>query len=150
MKNLLLLIILIALVSCGGTKKNQANDVSAENVEVSDDIQIFDDGHYAENSLDYWGVYKGMPPTVGSPIELILTLDKEGTFNLIEHHIDSDKSVEKKGTYTLEKSYLSLIYDDEEDVDYYFIGENSATILSPDREFIEGELATQYVLTKVE
>ena len=136
MKNIFILTLLIALVSCsGGAKKNQATDVSADNVEVSDDIQIFDDGHYAENSLDYWGVYKGKLPSAGSPIELTLTLNKEGTFNIKELHSDSDSSFENT---------------DKEEVEYYFIGENTATLLTPDKEFYEGELASQYVLTKVE
>lgn len=151
MKNIFILTLLIALVSCsGGAKKNQATDVSADNVEVSDDIQIFDDGHYAENSLDYWGVYKGKLPSAGSPIELTLTLNKEGTFNIKELHSDSDSSFENSGTYTLEKSYLTLTFTDKEEVEYYFIGENTATLLTPDKEFYEGELASQYVLTKVE
>ena len=152
MKNLLLLTILIVLFSCsGGAKKNQATDVSADNIEVSDDIQIFDDGHYAENSLDYWGVYQGILPAADCPgIETTLTINEDHTFSLKLVYIDRDSSFNNRGTYTLEKSYLTLTFTNGEETEYYFIGENTATRLTADKEFIEGELANQYVLTKVE
>ena len=146
-KNLLLLLILVlALVSCGGQKKQE---VVAE--EVVTEVEAFDDGHYAENSLDYWGVYKGVLPAADCPgIETTLTINEDNTFSLLSVYIDRDTSFDEKGTYTLEKGYMTLTFDGDEEVQYYFIGEDTATRLTSDKEFVESELAEHYVLNKVD
>ncbi len=146
-KNLFLLILMVAVASCsGGAKKQQAAEE-----EVIESVEIVDDGHYAENSLDYWGVYKGTLPAADCPgIETTLVINDDGTFNLTSVYIERDSTIEGKGTYTLEKGYMTLTFDGDEEAQYYFIGENKATRLNANKEFVDGELADQYILSKVE
>lgn len=146
-KNLFLLLLMVAVVACsGGTKKQQVAE--EEGIES---VDIVDDGHYAENSLDYWGVYKGILPAADGPgIETTLVINDDDTFNLTSVYVDRDTTIEEKGTYTLEKGYMTLSFGGDQEAQYYFIGENRATRLNADKEFIAGELADQYVLNKVE
>ncbi|NMA73921.1 MAG: copper resistance protein NlpE [Bacteroidales bacterium] len=146
-KNLFLLLLMVAVVACsGGTKKQQVAE--EEGIES---VDIVDDGHYAENSLDYWGVYKGTLPAADGPgIETTLVINDDDTFNLTSVYVDRNTTIEEKGTYTLEKGYMTLSFDGDQEAQYYFIGENRATRLNADKEFIAGELADQYVLNKVE
>jgi len=147
-KSLFSLLLMAVVVACSsGAKKQQASEE-----EVIESVEIVDDGHYAENSLDYWGVYKGTLPAADCPgIETTLVINEDDTFSLTSVYIDRDTTIEGKGTYTLEKGYLTLTFEDaDQEEQYYFIGENTATRLNADKEFVEGDLASQYVLNKVE
>lgn len=140
MKKLFILACVCLLItSCNSNPKN-TND-SATSTETTD-------MHNAENSLDYDGTYTGTFPAADCPgINMALTIKKDKTFELISEYIDrQDATFKEYGTYSVEGNIMTLI--NEEDKQYYKVGENTLTALNQDKQAITGELADHYILHK--
>lgn len=104
--------------------------------------------HNAENSLDYWGTYKGTIPAADCPgINVTLIIKKDKTFNLIYDYIDRNSKFESQGTYLIEGNYLTTI-GKKNDSSFYKVEENRLRILDNQRQVIKGNLEDRFILRK--
>ncbi|MGL4520273.1 MAG: copper resistance protein NlpE N-terminal domain-containing protein [Phocaeicola sp.] len=107
---------------------------------------IHSDLHTAENSLDYWGTYKGSLPTTGSTaLEITLILHKEKNFELIQNQLEPTHTLTDQGSYHVSGNLLTL---QGESTNYYRIGENRLIKLGADKEPITDSQSQPYILTK--
>ncbi len=106
------------------------------------------DEHSAEYSLDYEGIYKGTYPCADcSGIQVSLTLNTNKTF--VYEMIYLDKKNEHfvyKGNYSVKENILTIKENDKPT--YFFIGENTLTLLDKDLKPNTGKLANYYKLKK--
>lgn len=145
MKRIILSIMMIAALSACGNGKKTDNKVTepAGKTETAD-------MHTAENSLDYWGVYKGTLPAADCPgIETTLTINKDSTFTLHSVYIDrKDATFDNKGTYTIDGSILTTKEKDGSAITYYKVEEGQLRMLNADKQPVTGPLAENYILKK--
>lgn len=143
MKNIILSAMMIgALTACGNREKVDKNTAEpTENAQVAD-------MHTAENSLDYWGTYKGTLPAADCPgIEATLIINRDSTFTLKYVYIDRNSTFEDKGTYTIKGSVLTT-KGEEGSTTYYKVGEEQLSMLDAEKQPITGALAEHYILKK--
>lgn len=149
---MLLAAVFVLLTSFFGCQKSNKQDeliVDDAMFETEESTQI--DEHNASNSLDFFGVYKGVLPCA----------DCEGIETTIE--LGSGNSYLKKITYlgkqnqTVQESSGIFIWNDagntitlesEEAPNQYFVGENVLFHLDIEGNRITGDLAEKYQLKK--
>lgn len=144
MKRIILSVVMIAvLTACGNGKKAENNTA-----EPTEKAQVAD-MHTAENSLDYWGTYKGTLPAADCPgIETTLTINRASTFTLHSVYIDrKDATFNDKGTYTVDGSIMTT-KEEEGAITYYKIEEGQLRMLDAEKQPITGPLAEYYMLKK--
>lgn len=151
MKKLFIMIAAAALLySCGGnTQKKEESQASVE--DFSAIAESVSDGHNAQNSLDYEGVYTGTLPTAsGEGMLVTITLSDSTYTRNIEYIGKKGSKTEEKGKYTWGKdgSVITLQNVDKESPSQYFVGENTLTQLDMDGNKITGDMAELYILKK--
>lgn len=105
--------------------------------------------HNAENALDYCGTYRGIIPAADCPgIELTLTLRADGRFEQTWNYLEREGIFTSRGPYKVDGNLLILQPDGIPL--YYKVEENRLRKLDASRRPIEGELASYYVLQKIE
>ena len=145
---LLILAAAVAMVSCGGNAQKKTAVADTQKTAAA-----APDMHNAETSLDYLGTYKGTLPAADCPgIQTTLTLKPDGTYALHLKYIDIgsdfDLDFDKKGTFTLAESLLTLTPSDGEELEYYKVEENRVRRLDAEKQPVTGALAENYVLQK--
>lgn len=132
----------LCLAACGGNASRETKEETAP-VAVGD-------GHYAENALDYTGIYAGTIPAADCPgIEVTLVLNDDSTFSCTYDYLERDASFESKGVYRVEKNLLTTV-GEHADTTYYKVEENRLRQLDARKEVIPGKLGEKYVLFKEE
>lgn len=141
MKNFFYLsLCVLSLAACGG---NASKGAGAET--ASDAV---DDGHYAENALDYAGIYAGTIPAADCPgIDVTLVLNDDSTFSCTYDYQERDASFESKGRYWIDRNLLTTV-GEHADTTYYRVEENRLRQLDYQQQPIPGELGEKYVLEK--
>ena len=125
MKKYLLLILAPAFIAgCAQTTpyENTASTTSAE-------VTVLNDGHTAENALDWIGVYEGVFPCADCEgINTRLTLKWDHTYILEESYIKNGAvahSGKREGRFSFDSTYPSLIrLDMNANQRVFFVGEN--------------------------
>ena len=136
----------LLLVACGGnaSRKNSAETGTAP-------AEAVEEMHNAENALDYCGTYRGTIPAADCPgIELTLTLQADGRFEQTWNYLEREGIFTERGPYKVEGNLLTLRPDGDGVPLYYKVEENRLRKLDASRRPIEGELASYYVLQKIE
>jgi uncharacterized lipoprotein NlpE involved in copper resistance len=115
---------LLGFVSCGTTSRN------------------------AESNMVWDGVYAGTVPGADSSINVEITLNRDGTYNVSYQYIDkSDDVFIYTGTFTWkDKNTVKLA--PTEIPPYYLVGKNTLTQLDMAGKKITGDHAGNYVLEK--
>lgn len=134
-----ILLLTVTIVSCNNAKKtNVAN--------TKDSAQI-NDMHNAENSLDFYGEYKGIIPAADCPgIRITLTLNKDKSFTSKWVYLEREGSdVEEAGVFTSNGNTLTLT-SKEGDESYYKVEEGRIIMLNGDKQPAEGAMKDKYVL----
>lgn len=136
----------LLLVACGGNASRK-DSAAAEPVQAGAVV----DTHNAENALDYCGTYRGTIPAADCPgIELTLTLQADGRFEQTWNYLEREGIFTERGPYKVEGNLLTLRPDGDGVSLYYKVEENRLRKLDASRRPIEGELASYYVLQKIE
>ena len=125
MKKYLLFILVPAIMAGCAQTVPQENVVSASSPESG----ILNDGHTAENSLDWGGVYEGMFPCADCEgINTRLTLNDDRTYVLEESYVKNGAvaySGKREGAFSFDIANPSLIrLDSNADQRVFFVGEN--------------------------
>lgn len=136
----------LLLVACGGNASRK-DSAAAEPVQAGAVVEM----HNAENALDYCGTYRGTIPAADCPgIELTLTLQADGRFEQTWNYLEREGIFTERGPYKVEGNLLTLRPDGDGVPLYYKVEENRLRKLDASRRPIEGELASYYVLQKIE
>ncbi len=137
MKHIIFYLILItAVVGCSNDEKaNQS---------------IVPDMHTSKNALDVTGTYSGITPCAsceGIDTQIMLT-DSTYTFTMTYLGEDEPNHFQESGTYHWNEAGNSIIMNDKEMPNQFFVGENVLIYLDQNGERITGTLADKYVLHK--
>ena len=138
----IVVLLAITMTGCTGSKKTNV-DNQADSTQVAD-------MHHAENSLDYYGEYKGTIPAADCPgINVTLVLNAGHTYTLNYIYIDREGSYyNDSGTFSVEGNILTMTSKSGGD-SYYKVQEGSLVMLNADKEEAEGVMKDKYVLKKV-
>ena len=99
-KHLCLAACALCLYACGGNSGRTAQE-ARENTPAAN---AADDGHNAENALDYTGTYEGTIPAADCPgINVNVELHADNTFECRYDYMERDASFEFKGSYRIEQ-----------------------------------------------
>lgn len=141
MKNILILaIIAYSITSCH--KKLSTN-------ETLNAPKIESDGHNAQNSLDFEGIYKGSLPCADcEALETTIILNKDSYTKELVYKGKSAKVFKEEGKFTWNKAGNTIILSNSETLNQYFVGENVLIHLDINGKKIEGDLAPLYILKK--
>lgn len=136
--------------SCGKDSETISN--SNENDSTSIETPIVD-GHNAQNSLDYEGIYEGVLPCIKSDckeIELSLELKPDGFFIYSTKRVGVDKEAAfTTGTFHFEEDGNTIALDQIANVpNSFFIAEGKIYQLDKNQQKIEGPDAEKFILKK--
>lgn len=146
----LLALVFIAFISCNKNKID-ANPEPAP-TEITSDTVVEVDGHNAQNSLDYIGMYSGKIFCKGcDAITATLELNEGFTFILSKGSNDKKTiSEEIKGTFLWNDKGNTIILDNlAGEPNKFFVKENALVQLNQDGNQFSDNLADKYVLTKM-
>jgi heat shock protein HslJ len=141
MKTNIFLIVGIALMILLGCKSKQTNDTHSGM--LKDNIR---------NNVDWAGTYIGVVPCADcSGIEMCVTLNDDETCVMSERYQGHGEVYEKKGKINWNLPGNMITFRDSKDNSavYFNIGENKITMLDLEGKEIKGELADNYILTKI-
>lgn len=140
MKNTLFSIAILTgifLVSCNSSKKA--------------DNQTTADMHTSENSLDWQGTYYGVTPCASCPgIETELTLTTDLNYILTQVYIDEEENkYTSEGKFNWNGNNIELEGAEKDKSPWAFkVEENSVRQLDLQGNVVEGDMASNYLLTK--
>lgn len=148
MKNqaLLTLSLFLALIasSCQPKTSNKETTTTEEHTQVTD-------GHNAQNSLDWEGIYEGLLPCADCEgIATTITLNKDMTYHIQSKYLGKEEhAFEEKGTFTWNKAGNTIALSGTDGSGLYFVGENQLFHLDQEGNRVTGPLAENYILKKV-
>ncbi|GHV00379.1 lipoprotein [Bacteroidia bacterium] len=143
MKKVLLIAAVVAMIcSCCGNGQKKTAGQNDQNIES------INDGHNAQNSLDYQGVYTGTLPTAsGEGMIVTLTL---GDSTYVRNTEYKKGVFEDKGAYKWKEDGSTIVLEGITGApDSYFVSENYIVQLDMEGNRVEGDLADLYILKKV-
>ena len=110
--------------------------------------EYLNDGHSAENSLDWDGTYKGTIPCADCEgIDVKITLNTDKTYTMSYTYLGKNgKPAVASGKFTIDKSKITL--DSKDFPPHYMLGENKLIQLDMEGNPIESNFAEKYVLSK--
>lgn len=157
MKKLLLFALTAALfASCGQSNKQKEGEEAQESVATNEAAQaeLGNDGHNAQNSLDWFGTYEGLTPCADCEgIKVKVTLNEDQTFAIHNVYIKNGKEespTDYTGKFVWDESGSIITLEGAKDVPTkFFVAEGRIIILDQEGKRIEGALADNYVLNKV-
>jgi uncharacterized lipoprotein NlpE involved in copper resistance len=142
-----LIITALLFVACGGSKQKKVETTSTK----TDTIEILNDGHNAENSLDYMGVYTGVFPAADCPgIQIRLEMHSDGSYTMLSHYIDRKGDFTETGKYEVREDTLTLTPEKGGEVSLFRVEEGRLRKLDSAGQVITGNLAEHYVLNQIE
>lgn len=104
------------------------------------------DGHTAENSLDYWGTYKGVLPAADCPgIKTSISINKDKTYVSQTEYIGEKNKFTEKGKYTIDGNIITLT-SSENNISYYKVEEGRIRKLDNNKHIITGTMSDKYIL----
>lgn len=133
------------MASCtGGQKKTDTQQ--------QDSTRLAADMHTSEIAIDYYGTYEGTLPCADCEgIKTKLTINEDNTFVLNSEYLGKkDGKFEDKGSYIIENGNVLVTQDETGEQKYYQIQEGSLAMLDADKKMIQGELAPNYILKKIQ
>lgn len=109
-----------------------------------------DPSHNARNSLDWAGAYRGVLPCADcSGIETVVVLAQNGTYSARSKYLGKgDRVFTEQGDFAWNEAGNTVTLAGREP-ERYFVGESRITRLALDGSRISGDLAENYVLTKI-
>lgn len=141
--------LLLTLAAC--TPK-ESSSATTEGVVQSADTLMTVDSHNSRNSLDWYGLYKGIVPCADCEgIETILILNADSSYLLKTTYLGVPDAIptEKTGTLSWNAEGNTIILHGLENAPtMYFVEENKLIQLDLAGHKIEGQLADKYMLIK--
>lgn len=142
----------ILVVSCKDQKKEEVSSEPTTEVNASENTSFEgQDGHNAQNSLDWAGEYTGTIPCADCPgIDVTIALHEDGSFTKKNVYQEkSDATFEEKGTFTWDQSGSIVTLNSGDDSSLFQVQEGRLLMLDQEGQKITGDLANMYVLIKL-
>jgi copper homeostasis protein (lipoprotein) len=139
MRNNILLLLLLTMISCQRQSKNDSV------------TNMLSNSHNAKNSLDYIGIYKGILPCADCEgLETEIVINENATYSLkTKYQGKGNKIFLQKGSFTWNKNGNTIILNNiENSPNQYFVSKNTLTQLNLSGQRIIGKLANDYILSK--
>ena len=145
-KTIFILSVILLIVGMNACKSNKT---------VKDSPMVAQTVHNSRNSLDWDGTYSGVIPCADCPgIETQITLLSNNTFKMTTKYIDrNDTGSDYTGEIQWDKNGGSITLKGLDEKDFatqYKVGENALFQLDKEGNVITGNLASNYILTKVD
>jgi uncharacterized lipoprotein NlpE involved in copper resistance len=160
MKKLFGFILLLSLLACNTstnssnnteTDSAKANEVASGSTDSSAANAKLNDGHNAQNSLDWFGTYEGTLPCADCPgIKTTIVLNQDNTYSKTAEYIERENSrftEEGKIEWHDNGREITLIPTKGES-EIYKVTEGSLVMLDKEGNEITGNLAPNYILKK--
>lgn len=151
----ILAVVLVAtsmlVVSCKKESTAKTEEGTEQTVVDTDDTSFTgNDGHNAQNSLDWAGEYSGTIPCASCPgIDLTIVLNDDGTYSKTSVYQEKkDGRFEELGTFAWDATGSIVTLTSKDDTSSFKVHEGSILLLDTEGNEITGELANMYVLTK--
>ena len=147
MKKTLLILGMIALsfTACKKGAEKQNDTTAADSTIVQADV------HNAKNSLDYQGNYRGNLPCADcESIETTISLTADNYTKQTVYKGKSDKVFKETGKFTWNEAGNTITLSGLEAPNQYFVGEGVLFQLDADGNRVEGDLASNYQLSRIE
>ncbi len=108
------------------------------------------DSHTSQNSLDWYGVYKGVIPCADCEgIEVKITLNKDSTFSKVSKYIGKEDNIFfDEGTFGWDNTGSKITLEGENDTQMYQVGENVLFQLDAQGNKVIGDLEPMYRIHK--
>ena len=150
MKNSIFSVVIVVCILVLGLGMNACK--SKSKAEKSNTENVVADN--SKNSLDWDGTYAGTVPCANcGGIITQITLKKDSTYSLQIEYAGKENSVQNfEGTFQWNESGSTVILNGLKEKSMpssYFVGENRLTQLDMDGNVITGDLASNYVLSKI-
>lgn len=146
-KTIIFVLVLISLTSCNNFKKQDTNSIEQQQDTVAD-------MHNAKNSLDWTGVYKGVLPCAScQEIKTTIILNDNNTFERTDIYVkDKEEVFVENGDFSWDNTnnIITLNIKGEVNPQKYKVIEGKLLMLDAEGKENQGELADNYILTKVE
>lgn len=132
----------LLLLACNGPKNTAGQDDALQAVSLGDNSQT---------SVDWAGVYQGLLPCADCPgISTVVILNQDRTYELRTQYLERGDSIYTESgafEWNAEGSRITLTDSDNR---RFQVGENQIFHLDMEGNRIDGELASHYVLRKVD
>lgn len=151
MKKLLLLFVFVSvLVSCGNCNAQKDNP-AGQTASVPDTTAVgsLPDGHNAQNSLSYAGMYEGTIPCADCPgIDIVITLDYQGNYTkkMTYREKGPDNVFATSGKFTWHNDGFVIRLAGDNDGETYKVIEGALVMLDTEGNEITGGNADKYLL----
>lgn len=148
------LILGLTIVSCDKkeTQTTTETTISGDNTVISanDTVTKVNDGHNAQNSLDWSGTYQATLPCADcTGIKTTITLDKSGTFKYAADYLDTQLKVSDAGDIMWHHNG-AVVHLKGKDMDMMLrVVENGLVGLDPEGNEIDGPLKEHYNYKKL-
>lgn len=142
----------ILVVSCKDQKNEEVSSESTTEVNGSENTSFEgQDGHNAQNSLDWAGEYTGTIPCADCPgIDVTIALNVDGSFTKKNVYQEKENGTfEEKGTFTWDQSGSIVTLNSGDDSSLFQVQEGRLLMLDQEGQKITGDLANMYVLIKL-
>jgi len=137
---------MIGMISC----KSQQSET---NVNTDNSINTFDMADNSRNSLDWAGTYTGIIPCADcSGIQTTIELTKNQTYKLAQTYLGKEEEnlFDSSGKFSWNKEGNTITLGEDENMMKFQVGENTLIMLNKEGNKITGELADNYMLTKLD
>ena len=142
--------LILGIIACSFTSCKKEAQKSEEATTVDSSIVTVDE-HNAMNSLDYHGTYKGSLPCADcEALETTITLTADAYTKETVYKGKSREVFKETGKYTWNDAGNTITLSDSEAPNQYFVGENVLFHLDAEGKRIEGDLASNYKLSRIE
>jgi len=148
MKKLVIPALFMLAIQMQSCQSNTSNSTASNATE--DTTAYVDTTHNSENSLDWAGTYKGTIPCADCPgINTTINLHEDGTYHYDAAYIDRNTTVQDTGKF-MWHSNGSIVHLVGKDLNTkYKVGENVLIQLDAEGNEIDGPIAKEYYLNKV-
>jgi uncharacterized lipoprotein NlpE involved in copper resistance len=145
--------VLLTASSCGNkSQKNNAAD-QTENTEITEKVEMLDDGHNTQNSVSYAGTYKGTIPCADCPgIDLVITLDYDDLYTkkMTYQGKEPNNVFTSSGKFSWDNNGSIITLTGKGDGEKFFVTVDAIIMLDAEGKEIKGPNAGMYRITKTE
>jgi len=143
-------LLILGIMAFGFTSCKKETEKETDTTAVDSTIVQVDE-HNAMNSLDYQGTYRGNLPCADcESIETTISLTEDSYIKETVYKGKSREVFKETGKYTWNDAGNTITLSDSEAPNQYFVGENVLFHLDAEGKRIEGDLASNYKLSRIE
>ena len=143
-------LLILGIIAIGFTSCKKEIEKETEGTPIDSSVVQVDE-HNAKNSLDYQGNYRGNLPCADcESIETTISLTADNYTKQTVYKGKSDKVFKETGKFTWNEAGNTITLSGLEAPNQYFVGEGVLFQLDAEGKRVEGDLASNYQLSRIE